>query len=127
MLFCLSTPFTATTFPRRSHCTECTVTHLQLSLSVLNICVESVFESLSVSFFFFLPPPTATMLQMIWKDQLGCFAEYVCESCLDLMASSDIHCQDHKKVRRFTSSGCLRHDFISCCLRLLNLPKGNHF
>lgn len=25
------------------------------------------------------------------------FAEYLCENCLDLMATSEIHCQDHKK------------------------------
>lgn len=97
-------------------------------ISPEHLCWISV--RISVRFFlFFLPPPTATMLQMIWKDQLGCFAEYVCESCLDLMASSDIHCQDHKKVRRFTSSGCLRHDFISCCLWVvtLELTEGEPF
>lgn len=25
------------------------------------------------------------------------FAEYLCESCLGLMAPSEIHCHDHKK------------------------------
>lgn len=107
------------TFLCSSYCVACTVTRLWTSLSLLSICVQSAFKSLTIFFNTHNGSDDLGGLPGI----LG-FAEYLCESCLALMAAGESHCQ----VRHFTSVGSLRHDFISCCLWVvtLNLPKGNH-
>lgn len=44
------------------------------------------------------------------------FAEYLCESCLDLMAPSESHCQDHKKSDVLPPQALWGMIFISRCL-----------